>query len=311
MTFTAKDVADLRLKTGAGMMECKSALTEANGNIEKAGEILRQKGLIAAAKKAEKSAIEGIVASKVSSDKKNGAILELNTQTDFVAKNDLFIELSKTMLGLILTNKPKSIEELLKIKSNGAPLSEMISSRIATIGENIQPRRFELFTLDSTSGIIGTYIHPVGNKIGVLIKLTTSLNTITCIVELEELAKNIAMHIAAAQPQAEYIDKTKIPKETIENERRIELGKEDLAKKPKEIAEKIVQGRLDKILAQRCLLDQPYIKDQSMTIEKLIKDKSKQLNTDIKVAQFVRYNVGEALEKEHSQNNEKTPLSIS
>ena len=118
------------------------------------------------------------------------------------------------------------------------------------------------------------------------------------------------MHVAAAQPQAEYIDKTKIPQEIIENEKRIELGKEDLAKKPKEIAEKIVQGRLDKLLAQRCLLDQPYIKDQNITVEKLIKDKGKQLNVDIKVKQFIRYNVGETLEKT-SEQEEKTTVSVS
>ncbi len=308
MTFSAKDVADLRTKTGAGIMECKNALTEAKGNIEKAGEILRQKGLAAAAKKSEKTTLEGIVASKMSTDKKNGAILELNTQTDFVAKNEKFIELASIMLDTILSNKPSSVEQVLSLKVNGTLMSEVVSSRIATIGENIQLRRFESFGLGNENGIVGTYIHPVGNKIGVLIKLTTSSNISGGTSELEELAKSIAMHIAASQPQPEYIDSTVIPKDVIENERRIELGKEDLAKKPKEIAEKIVQGRLEKILSQRCLMSQPYIKDPNMTIEKLIKEKSKQLNTDIKVSQFVRYNVGEVLEKDTSK--EKATASI-
>ena len=306
MAFSAKDVADLRLKTGAGMMECKNALTEANGNIEKASEILRQKGLTAAAKKSEKTTLEGIVASKIATDKKNGALLELNTQTDFVAKNEKFIELSKIMLETITNNKPSSLDQLLSLKASEGTISELISNRIATIGENIQLRRFELFQLGNENGIIGTYIHPVGNKIGVLIKLTTSSNI--PLNELEELAKNIAMHIAASQPQPEYIDSTTIPKNIIENERRIELGKEDLAKKPKEIAEKIVQGRLEKILSQRCLMSQPYIKDPNITIEKLIKEKSKQLNSDIKVARFVRYNVGEILEKDTSK--EKATVSV-
>ena len=308
MTFTAKDVADLRQKTGAGMMECKNALKEANGNLDRAGEILRQKGLIAASKKADKVALEGIVASKLSSDKKIAVIAEINTQTDFVAKNDSFLELSKTILDAILTNKPKNPDDLLKVKVNGTAVSELISSKIATIGENIQVRRFLICELGNSNGIIGTYIHPVGNKIGVLVKLIINSDKVTCAVELEELAKNIAMHIAASQPQAEYINKTKIPVEVLEDERRIELGKEDLAKKPKEIAEKIVQGRLDKILSQRCLLDQPYIKDQNITIEKLIKDKSKQLNIDIQVSGFVRYNVGEALEK--SSNQEKSTVTV-
>ena len=308
MTFTAKDVADLRQKTGAGMMECKNALKEANGSLERANEILRQKGLIAAAKKADKTALEGIVTSKLSNDKKLGVIIEINTQTDFVAKNDSFLELSKIISDAVLNNKPPNINELLKIKVNGTLILDLIASKIATIGENIQVRRFELFQVEHGNGVVGTYIHPVGNKIGVLVKLNNSGSTNT--VEIEELAKNIAMHVAAAQPQAEYIDKTKIPSEILENERRIELGKEDLAKKPKEIAEKIVQGRLDKILSQRCLLDQPYIKDQTITIEKLIKDKSKQLNTDIHVVQFVRYNVGETIEKSSSLDH-KTTVSIS
>ena len=308
MTFSAKDVADLRLKTGAGMMECKNALKESNGNIEKASEILRQKGLAAAAKKAEKTTLEGIVASKIADDKKSGAIIELNTQTDFVAKNEKFIELSKIMLDVIITSKPASIEQMLSLKASGTTISELISSRVATIGENIQPRRFELFQAGNENAITGTYIHPVGNKIGVLIKLIVSSNPSGNLNEFEELAKNIAMHIAASQPQPEYIDSTAIPKDVIENERRIELGKEDLAKKPKEIAEKIVQGRLDKILSQRCLISQPYIKDPNITIEKLIKEKSKQLNTEIKIAQFIRYNVGEVLEKDTSK--EKATANI-
>lgn len=310
MTFTAKHVAELRQKTGAGMMECKSALTEANGNLEKAAEILRQKGLAAAAKKADKTALEGIVASKISDDKKSGVIVELNTQTDFVAKNELFIDLSKTILETILTNKPKNLDVLLTLKVNGTPLSELISSKVATISENIQLRRFELFEVVSGNGIVGNYIHPVGNKIGVLVKLSMNSDPTKHIKELEELAKNIAMHIAASQPQAEYIDKSKIPPTVIENEKRIELGKEDLLKKPKEIAEKIVQGRLEKLLSQRCLMDQPYIKDQNITIEKLIKDNGKQLNLEIAFAQFIRYNVGETLEKT-SSDNPKTAVGIS
>lgn len=310
MTFTAKDVADLRQQTGAGIMECKNALKESKGDIEKAREILRQKGLTAALKKAEKTALEGIVSSKINQDKKSGVIIELNTQTDFVAKNELFIDLSNVILNLLLTNKPKTVDQALNIKYNGAPLTDLISSRIATIGENIQLRRFEFFDLSNNNGIIGTYIHPVGNKIGVLVKLVTESDASSNKLGLEELGRNIAMHVAASQPQPEYIDKSQIPTEVIENEKRIELGKEDLQKKPKEIAEKIVTGRLDKILAQRCLMDQPYIKDQTITIEKLLKDTGKKLNTTIKISQFVRYNVGESVEKAQTTEN-KTTVSIS
>ena len=310
MTFTAKDVADLRQRTGAGMMECKNALKEANGNIEKASEVLRQKGIVAAAKKADKVALEGIVTSKVSQDKKLATIIELNSQTDFVAKNEKFIELSNIILDAIIVNKLTKTDQVLSTKVNGTPISEHITSRVATIGENIQLRRLELFNLGNENGTVGTYIHPVGNKIGVLAKLTTNISPAAKATELSDLAKNIAMHIAAAQPQVEYIDRTRIPQEIIENEKRIEMGKEDLAKKPKEIAEKIVQGRLDKILAQRCLLDQPYIKDPNITIDKLIKDKGKELGLEIKIAQFTRFNVGEMLEKD-DKGLEKAAASIS
>ena len=308
--FTAKDVASLRQKTGAGMMECKAALTESNGNLDKASEILRQKGLVAAAKKTEKLVLEGIVAGKIQEDKKSGVILELNTQTDFVAKNEKFIELSNQLLELILKSKPKTIEEILSLKTNNSSVSEMISSNIAVIGENIQLRRFEILDLKNDTGYVGMYIHPVGNKIGVVIKLNTS-KELSSTNELEELARNLAMHIAASQPQPEYIDRSAIPSEVIENEKRIELGKEDVSKKPKEIAEKIVQGRLDKILAQKCLLEQPYIRDPNLTIDKLIKEKSKSLGIDIKVLQFVRYNVGETQEKDSPKNPEKETAVMS
>lgn len=309
MTFTAKDVADLRQKTGAGMMECKNALKEANGDLEKAGELLRQKGIVAASKKAEKIALEGIVTSKISDDKKTGVILEINTQTDFVAKNESFLDLAKTIPEIILKTKPKNLDELLKTKHAGTPVSELISTKIATTGENIQVRRFLICELNSSNGIIGTYIHPIGNKIGVLVKLVTKQNPSSYLNDLEQLAKDIAMHIAASQPQPDFVDKSQIPAEIIENEKRIELGKEDLAKKPKEIAEKIVQGRLDKILSQRCLLHQAYIKDPAITIEKLVSEKSKQLNTDIQVTDFVRYNVGESIEK--NLDKEQKALSVS
>ena len=309
MTFSAQDVAKLRGQTGAGIMECKNALKEANGNFERAGEILRQKGLTAASKKAEKTALEGIVTSKIAADKKSGLIIEINTQTDFTARNDLFLDLTRTVTDITLNSKPKNLDELLKLKTNNSTVSEFISDKIAKIGENIQIRRFELFELKDTSGIIGTYIHPVGYKIGVLVKLITSSLKPDCIEELEKLAKDISMHIAASQPQPEYIDKSEIPNEIIESERRIELGKEDLAKKPQDIAQKIVQGRLDKILSQRCLLDQPYIKDQSITIEKFIINKSKELNIEIKVGQFVRYNVGETIEKTSLEENKQKVIS--
>jgi len=307
MSFSAQDVAKLRQTTGAGMMECKSALKESNGDIERASEILRQKGIIAAAKKSEKSSEEGIVTALIADDKKSGVLLEINSQTDFVAKNEMFQKLAKSVTEIALKNKPKDVESLLKLKCENDIISDLITDSIAKIGENIKVRRFQLFELNNNFGIIGSYIHPVGNKIGVLVKLTLKENKTTCIEELATLAKDISMHVAASQPQPEYIDKSQIPQSLIEKEKKVELGKEDLAKKPADIREKIVQGRLDKILAQRCLLEQPFIKDPNITIDKLIKDKSKELGVDIKVTQFVRYNVGESIEKLDSEG-QKSPV---
>ena len=307
MSFSAQDVAKLREKTGAGMMECKKALTETNGNIDKAAEILRQKGIIAAAKKAEKSSEEGIVTALVSPDKKSGVILEINTQTDFVARNESFLELTKTIANKALENKSKNIDELLKLKAGNETIADLISLNISRIGENIKVRRLEIFELKNKNGVIGIYVHPVGNKIGVLVKLEINNNKVTCSEELTSIAKDLAMHIAASQPQPEFINKTEIPKDVIEKEKSIELGKEDLANKPPEIKEKIVMGRLDKILAQRCLLEQPFIKDQSVTVTKYLDEKSKSLGAEIKIVQFTRYNVGENLE--HSgQENPKSPV---
>lgn len=305
MTFSAQDVVKLRQKTGAGMMECKNALKESNGDLERASEILRQKGLIAAASKAEKSSDEGIVISKISDDHSLGAIIEINSQTDFVAKNELFQELAKSIAAAVVDKKPKNIDELLKLKINNETISNLISDKIAKIGENIKVRRFTIFESKDSNGTIGSYIHPVGNKIGVLVQLSTSSKINSN--EMVTLAKDICMHIAASQPQPEYIDKSQIPQDVIEREKKVELGKEDLAKKPQDIKEKIVKGRLDKLLAQKCLLEQPYIKDANITIDALIKDKSKELNTEIKVVQFVRYNVGESIEKSDLEGH-KSPV---
>ena len=306
MSFSAQDVAKLREKTGAGMMECKKDLTETNGNIDKAAEILRQKGIIAAAKKAEKSSEEGIVTALVSPDKKSAVMLEINTQTDFVARNDSFLELTKTIANKALENKPKNIDELLKLKVGNETIADLISLSISRIGENIKVRRLEILELKNKNGVIGIYVHPVGNKIGVLVKLEISDNKALS-EDLTGIAKDLAIHIAASQPQPEFIDKTEIPKDVIEKEKTIELGKEDLAKKPPDIKEKIVMGRLDKILAQRCLLEQPFIKDQSLTITKYLSEKSKSIGAEIKIAKFVRYNVGEHLEHLGTEG-EKSPV---
>lgn len=303
MSFSSQDVVKLRQNTGAGMMDCKNALTEANGDVEKASEILRQRGLAQAAKKAEKTTFEGIVTSKISADNKSAVILELNSQTDFVAKNDVFIALSKDLLDLILSKKPASVDALLDLDINGTKVSDKIASAVSQTGENIQVRRFQIFNL-SSDGVLGTYIHPVGNKIGVLTLLSGKSSQ-----SLQDLARDISMHIAASQPQPEFIDKSQIPQEIIENEKRIELGKEDVSKKPKEIAEKIVQGRLDKVLSQRCLINQPFIKDPNITIEKLIQEKSKELGADIKIVNFIRYNVGESTDKS-SDEEAKEAASI-
>lgn len=279
MSFTAQDVAKLREMTGAGMMDCKKALQQTEGNMEEAINFLRQKGIASAAKKASNIAAEGLLGSAISADKKSAAIVEINSQTDFVAKNEQFQQFVKDVATAALTGKTTTIEALKKAKlASGKTVEETALELTATIGEKVDVRRVGYL---ETTGTIGNYVHPVGSKIGVIVALNNGAN--------ESHAADLAMHIAAVNPAPEYINKTEIPADIIAKEKEIESKKDDLAGKPAEIIEKIVGGRVDKLLATKVLLEQAFIKDQNQKV-------SAYLGTAV-VEAFIRLNLGEGIEK--------------
>ena len=272
MAISAKLVKELREKTGAGMMDCKKALEACNGDLEASFDWLREKGIAKAAKKADRIAAEGLTAFVV--DGNAAAIVEVNSETDFVAKNAEFIELTNGLAQLVAEANPVDVDALLATvcPKSGKPVADVIKEKIASIGEKITIRRFVRY-----EGNVATYIH--NGKIGVLLETDA---------KDEVLAKDICLHIASSAP--EFVSRKDIPASVIEEETRIEMGKEDLAKKPEQIRAKIVEGRVNKLMAQRCLVEQPFVKNPEQTIEQLISGK-------FNIVKFDRYVLGEGLEK--------------
>lgn len=289
--ISASQVKQLREQTGAGMMECKNALKESHGDMDKAVEWLRQKGLAAAAKKSARQASEGLVVGKVGECGKRAVLVEVNCETDFVARNEQFQSFTNELVDIALNSKSQSAEELLKQPYNGKTVSDLLADKIATIGENMVVRRTAYMELNG-NGCIGMYVHALGGKMGALIALEASKEMPHN--EISPVARDIAMHIVSAKPQ--YLDRSEIPAEVIENERRIEAGKEDLAKKPQEIREKIVSGRVDKLFGERCLLEQDFVKDPSQKVSQILKLKEKGI--DLKPQRFALFILGENLESE-------------
>jgi len=272
MNITATMVKELRDRTGAGMMDAKKALVEVDGDMDKAMEVLRQKGIASADKKMGRIAAEGRIGSYVADG--IGAMIEVNCETDFVAKNEEFIELTNCLAKKVAESNPADVDALLasNCEKCGKAIADIIKEKIASIGEKITVRRFVRY-----EGNTATYIH--NGKIGVL--LSTSDKD-------DVLAKDICLHIASSAP--EFVSRADIPTSVIEEETRIEMGKEDLANKPEQIRAKIVEGRVNKLMAQRCLIEQPFVKDPNQTIEQLISGK-------FSIVKFDRYVLGEGLEK--------------
>lgn len=272
MTVTAAMVKELREKTGAGILDAKNALVENDGDMEKSMEYLRQKGMASADKKMGRIAAEGLVASCVEGNV--GALIEVNCETDFVAKNEDFKELVKNLALQVVSQKIASVEELLNSTCDkcGQKVEDIIKEKVATIGEKITVRRIEII-----EGNPSTYIH--NGKIGVLLNTDAADET---------LQKDICLHIASNAP--EFISREEIPQAVIDEETRIEMGKEDLASKPDNIKAKIVEGRINKLMSSRCLLDQPFVKSPDQTIAQLIEGK-------LNIKSFIRYTLGEGLEK--------------
>lgn len=273
MTITAQMVKELREKTGAGILDAKKALVENDGDMEKAMEFLRQKGIASADKKMGRIAAEGVVCTIVEDNQ--GAIVEVNCETDFVAKNEEFKEFVNCLAKTILKTQPADVETLLASKAccdETKTVEDKIKEKIATIGEKITLRRFETY-----EGNLATYVH--NGKIGVMLKTSQ---------KDDALAKDICLHIASCAPQ--FISRDEIPQEVIDEETRIEMGKEDLAKKPENIRAKIVEGRVNKLMSHKCLLEQPFVKDPNQTISQLIEGK-------FDIIKFTRFELGEGLEK--------------
>ena len=277
MNITASMVKDLRTQTGAGMMDCKKALVEAEGDIAKAVDILREKGLSQAAKKASRVAAEGAVGSAVSEDGKTGTILEVNCETDFVGTNEDFRNLAASIADQILAVNPADVEALLDSEIDGKKVRDLVTEAVAKIGENISVRRFVRY--ESAEGKVYSYIH-AGGKIGVLVEM---------IGADDELGKDIAMQVAAANPS--YLDRTQVSQAEIDHEKEVLAVEARNEGKPENIIEKMVIGRINKYYKEVCLVDQEFIKDGDLTISKLLKSKN------ASVVRFARYQLGEGIEK--------------
>ena len=292
-TINAKDVAALRAKTGIGMMECKKALVEAEGDMEKAMKVLRERGLAVAAKKEGRIAAEGVV--DILKDGNVSAMIEVNAETDFVAKNDTFKEFVKGLLRTIIAIKPENAEALLVANFDGSDITvdAKLKEMIFTIGEKITIRRFVI-----REGITSTYIHGAGVA-GVIVRFTTD-EAVANNAEFAAVAKNIALQIAAGSPPT-YVCQAEVPASVIEEEKNIQVAalKNDPknANKPDAILEKIVIGKMGKFYESVCLLDQSFFKEDDMSVGKYLETEGKRLGGEIKVVDFVLYEKGEGLEK--------------
>jgi elongation factor Ts len=309
--ISAKLVQELRQKTGAGMMDCKKALKENDGDIEKSIEWLRQKGIAKADKSSSKIAAEGLVDTYIQSDSRTGVLLEVNCQTDFVGRNEEFKALANNLAKKAGT--ADTVESLLSQSygdGDGATVDSTIKQMVAKLGENIQVRRFISFTVtEGSQGVVDSYIH-TGGRVGVLVEIQSKTDTAAQNDEFKGLARNLAMQIAAC-PNVEYLTVDDIPSAIADKEKEIEMGRDDLANKPQNIKEKIVQGRIDKRLKEMTLVDQPYIRDQSITVEELVKQVASKVGEEIKIARFVRYILGEGIEKQESNFADEVAAQIS
>ena len=289
MAITAKDVQTLREMTGVGMMDCKKALTEAEGNMDKAVEILREKGLAASQKKAGRIAAEGMAYATVVNGV--GVVVEVNAETDFVGKNEKFVDFVKGVAAVVAANKPADLDALMALSyGNGRTVQEEQQEMVLVIGENIKVRRFAFFT----DGISVPYVH-AGGKIGVLVNLETGLTA----EQVETVGKDVAMQIAALNPR--FWDKSQVDLATLDEEKKILLVQMEndpkMASKPEKVKEGIVAGKLGKFYKENCLLQQEFVKDNAMTVEQYIASVAKTLGGTITFKNAVRFEKGEGIEK--------------
>lgn len=288
--ITASLVKELRERTGAGMMDCKKALQKTEGVIEAAIDYLRENGIAKAAKKADRIAAEGLAYIEVKGNK--AVILEINSETDFVAKNEKFVALVKNVADAILAAEPKTLEEALQVEAQGGTVEAVINEGIATIGEKLSLRRFEVVT-KSDADAFGAYSH-MGGRIGVLTLVEGSTD--------EEAAKDVAMHIAALAPR--YLDESEVPADVLEHEKKVLTEQALNEGKPANIVEKMIVGRINKFLEEITVVKQKFVKDDSFTVEKFVASKGG------KLTKFVRYEVGEGIEKKEDNFAEEVMSQV-
>lgn len=290
MAFTAKDVQALREKTGVGMMACKNALTEADGDMDKAIDILREKGLAAATKKAGRIAAEGVVLTYTDEAKKVSVMVEVNSETDFVAKNEEFKTFVLDVAKTIVESNPADVEALLaaNVAGDTRTVQEHLQDKILAIGENMKIRRFE-----RVEGNVVSYVHG-GGSVGVMVKFDTDDSTAQT-EAFKAMGKDVAMQVAAMSPS--YLDEASVPADVIEHEKEILTAQIMEEGKPEAIAQKIVMGRISKFYKENCLVDQEFVKDNKLSVKQYVDSVAKELGAQIKVAGFVRYAKGEGLEK--------------
>ncbi len=289
MAFTAKDVQALREKTGCGMMDCKKALVECDGDMEAAVDYLREKGLASQAKKASRIAAEGTVCAYTANGV--GAVVELNSETDFVANGDGFKQLAAEIATVVAEQNPADVDALLQCQKNGKTVEAMVQELFLAVRENIKVRRFARY-----EGKVVSYVH-AGGKIGVLVNFDTALDETNA--DFVTMGKNVAMQIAAMNPA--YLDEASVPAEVLEKEKEILISqmKEDpkMANKPEAVLGKIVEGKIGKYYKENCLVEQQFVMDGDITVGQYVANTAKALGSDVKIASFVRFEKGEGLEK--------------
>ncbi|MBU3092269.1 translation elongation factor Ts [Clostridium sp. CF011] len=302
--ISASMVKELREKTGAGMMDCKRALSETEGDIEKAVELLREKGLAAAAKKSGRIAAEGLVNSYISDDMKVGSVVEVNCETDFVADNEDFVTLAKNITMQAVQTTSTTIDELVSekyIADEAITVTDAVTALIAKLGENMSVRRFQKFSIEN--GIVQSYIHG-GGRIGVLVELACAKQDDVLIA----IAKDVAMQIAATSPL--FLDNTCVDSETLEKEKEIYRVQAINEGKPEKIIEKMVMGRVNKYYKEVCLLEQVWVKNADYTIKKYLQEESKKLGADITITRYVRFERGEGIEKKEENFAEEVQRQV-
>ena len=292
MAISAKDVMELRKQTDCGMMECKKALTEADGNFEKAIEILRERGLATAAKKAGRIAAEGMVYADYCPECKVGVVIEVNAETDFVAKNDKFVKFVKDATKVIMEQNPADVEALMNCKMGDETVDQALKELILVIKENIKVRRFVRY-----EGVCSAYVHGGGTH-GILVNFETT-NGIDAKDEFVAYGKDIAMQVAAANPG--YVDEASVPAEVVAKEKEIMLaqmaGDPKTANKPDAVKQKMIEGKIKKFFKENCLVDQEFVKDGDLSVAQYTAKVAKDLGGDIKIVKFTRFQKGEGLEK--------------